>query len=207
MNFNMDLYEKSEAKEFGDYETLELGGHELVIMDAREYISEQSGKTSLKVSVDIAGKDEQKGFFQKRYDEAKKTDAKAKWSSGGVKYLSLSDEQIGYLKGFITALEKSNPNFKFNLKGKWEQLNNLKIAGQFGLEEFEKQDGTIGTATKLIQFRSLDKLNEIKIPKVRKIDGTLVDYEEYKNTTQLQSTATEIFGDKVVEITDNMLPF
>ena len=60
MNFNMDLYEKSEAKEFGDYETLELGGHELVIVDAREYTSEQSGKTSLKVSVDIAGKDEQK---------------------------------------------------------------------------------------------------------------------------------------------------
>ena len=77
----------------------------------------------------------------------------------------------------------------------------------FGLEEFEKQDGTIGTATKLIQFRSLDKLNEIKIPKVRKIDGTLVDYEEYKNTTQLQNTATEIFGDKVVEVGNFELPF
>ena len=106
MNFNMDLYEKSEAKEFGDYETLELGGHELVIMDAREYTSEQSGKTSLKVSVDIAGKDEQKGFFKKRYDEAKKTDANAKWSSVGVKYLSLSDEQI--LKYPLDLAEKAH---------------------------------------------------------------------------------------------------
>ena len=179
MNFNLDLFEKKEGKEFGEFEALELGGHEIVIMDAREYTSEISGNTSLKVSVDIGGNDKQKGYFKKQYDE--NTNADKKWSNGATKYLSLKNEQIAYLKGFITSLEKSNSNFKFNTKGTWEQLKGLKLAGQFGLEEYQDNEGKIKTATKLIQFRSLDKLKEIKIPKVKLLNGELVEYEEYKN--------------------------
>ena len=204
MNFNMDLWDETEAKEFGEYENLELGGHEIVILDAREHKSEFSGNISLKISVDISGNDKQKGFFKKQYDENTSTDKK--WPTGAVKYLSLKDEQLGFLKGFITALEKSNPNFKFNKKGTWEQLKNLKLAGQFGLEEYKKQDGTIGTATKLVQFRSLDKLKDIKIPKVKKIDGSLVEYEDYKETKTVKNNSNP-FGElnDLVEITDNLL--
>ena len=204
MNFNMDLWDETEAKEFGEYENLELGGHEIVILDAREHKSEFSGNISLKISVDISGNDKQKGFFKKQYDE--NTSADKKWPTGAVKYLSLKDEQLGFLKGFITSLEKSNPNFKFNKKGTWEQLKNLKLAGQFGLEEYKKQDGTIGTATKLVQFRSLDKLKDIKIPKVKKLDGSLVEYEDYKETKTVKSNSNP-FGElnDLVEITDNLL--
>ena len=204
MNFNMDLWDETEAKEFGEYENLELGGHEIVILDAREHKSEFSGNISLKISVDISGNDKQKGFFKKQYDE--NTSADKKWPTGAVKYLSLKDEQLGFLKGFITALEKSNPNFKFNKKGTWEQLKNLKLAGQFGLEEYKKQDGTIGTATKLVQFRSLDKLKDIKIPKVKKLDGSLVEYEDYKETKTVKNNSNA-FGElnDLVEITDNLL--
>ena len=204
MNFNMDLWETTEAKEFGEFENLELGGHEIVILDAREHKSEFSGNISLKISVDISGNDKQKGFFKKQYDE--NTSADKKWPTGAVKYCSLKDEQLGYLKGFITALEKSNPNFKFNKKGTWEQLKNLKLAGQFGLEEYKKQDGTIGTATKLVQFRSLDKLKDIKIPKVKKLDGSLVEYEDYKETKTVKNNSNP-FGElnDLVEITDNLL--
>ena len=204
MNFNMDLWDETEAKEFGEFENLELGGHEIVILDAREHKSEFSGNISLKISVDISGNDKQKGFFKKQYDE--NTSADKKWPTGAVKYLSLKDEQLGYLKGFITVLEKSNPNFKFNKKGTWEQLKNLKSAGVFGLEEYKKQDGTIGTATKLVQFRSLDKLNEIKIPKVKKLDGSLVEYEDYKET-KTEKNNSNPFGElnDLVEITDNLL--
>lgn len=204
MNFDLDLFEKTEAKEFGEYENLELGGHELVIIDAREYTSEISNNTSLRICVDIAGNDKQKGFFKKQFDE--NTNSDKKWPTGGTKYLSLKNEQLGYLKGFITACENSNKGFKFDTKGTWEQLKKLKIAGQFGLEEYEKQDGTIGTATKLVQFRSLDKLNEIKIPKVKKLDGTFVDYEEYKNH-RATATAEEIFGSSIVETDSGDAPF
>ena len=203
MNFNMDLWETTEAKEFGEVERLELGGHEVVIRDAREYTSELSGNTSLRICVDIGGNDKQKGFFQRQFDEI--TSASKKWSNGATKYVSLKDEQFAYLKGTITALEKSNPNFKFNTKGTWEQLKGLKLAGVFGLEEYEKEDGSIGTATKLVQFRSLDKLNEIKVPKVKLLSGEFMDYEEYKNKPQT-NTATDVFGSGVVEVSDN-LPF
>ena len=202
MNFNMDLWDKTEAKEFGDFETLELGSHEIVIMDAREYTSEFTGNTSLKVSVDIAGNDKQKGFFKNQYDENANSDKK--WPSGAVKYLSLKDEQLAYLKGFITSLEKSNNNFKFNTKGNWEQLKGLKLAGQFGLEEYKDNEGNIKAATKLVQFRSLDKLNEIKIPKVKLLDGSFMEYEDYKNRS------INIANDKsndVVEINPDSLPF
>ena len=202
MNFDLDLFEKTEAKEFGEFEALELGGHEIVIMDAREYTSDFTGNTSLKVSVDIGGNDKQKGYFKKQYDE--NTSADKKWSNGAIKYLSLKNEQIAYLKGFITSLEKSNSNFKFNTKGTWEQLKGLKLAGQFGLEEYTDNEGNAKTATKLVQFRSLDKLSEIKIPKVKLLDGSFMEYEDYKNRSV--NTANDIFGD-VVEINPDELPF
>jgi hypothetical protein len=208
MNFNKELYKNSEAKEFGEFENLELGGHEIVIVDAREYTSEFSGNTSLKVSVDIAGNDKQVGFFKKQYDEAvknKKDGEEVKWPTGAVRYLSLKDEQLAYLKGFITALENSNKGFKFNPEGNWEQLKNLKLAGVFGLEQYENQDGEVKTAVKLQNFRSLDKLNEIKVPKVKMLDGSFVDYEEYKNKSVNQ--AKDTFGDSTIEIDDSMLPF
>lgn len=204
MNFNLDLFEKTEAKEFGEVERLELGGHEVKILDAREYTG-QTGNVSLKVSVDIDGNDKQKGFFKKQFDE--NTNADKKWPNGAIKYMSLRDEQLGFLKGFITSLEKSNPGFKFNSKGTWEQLKNLKCAAVFGLEEYEKQDGTIGTTTKLTQFRTLDKLNEIKIPKVKLLNGSYIDYEEYqeyKNSATKQ--ATDLFGNDTV-IASNDMPF
>ena len=209
MNFDKDLYNKAEAKEFGEYETLELGGHEIVILDAREHTSEFSGNTSLKISVDIAGNDKQAGFFKKQYEADTRQDKK--WPNGAVKYLSLKDEQLEYLKGFITSLENSNPSFTFNSNGTWEQLKGLKCAAQFGLEQYEKQDGTTGFVTRLNQFRSLDKLSEIKVPKVRFLDGSSLDYEEYKevqklrnvNQTTTQNNEYEVGINKVIE--DNML--
>lgn len=208
MNFNKDLYKNAEAKEFGEFENLELGGHEIVILDAREYTSDFSGNTSLKVSIDIAGNDKQAGFFKKQYDEAmknKKEGEEVKWPTGATRYLSLKDEQLPYLKGFITAVENSNKGFKFNPDGNWDQLKNLKLAGVFGLEQYENNDGEIKTATKLTNFRSLDKLSEIKIPRVKLLNGNYVEYDTYKN--QSANTAEEIFGSDAVEISDDQLPF
>lgn len=201
MNFDLDLFEKTEAKEFGEFQTLELGAHAIIIVGAEEYTSEISGNTSLKISIDIAKGDKQEGFFKKQYDE--NTNADKKWPTGAIKYLSLKNEQLAYLKGFITSLQNSNAGFKFNTKGNWEQLKGLKLAGQFGLEEYEKQDGTIGTATKLTQFRSLDKLNEIKIPKVKLLDGSFVEYEKYHKPTAELPTEFE----NITVVSDDDLPF
>jgi hypothetical protein len=202
MNFNLDEYNKVEAKEMGEFENLALGGHEIIIKDAREYTSDFSGNTSLKVCVDIAGNDKQKGFFQKQFENS--TQENKKWSTSATKYLSLKDESLGFLKGFITACEKSNPNFKFNTKGKWEQLNGLKLAGQFGIEEYLDNDNNVKTSTKLMQFRSLDKLLEIKIPKVKTLNNGFVEYNEYiKCENNLNNS---INNDEII-ISNDDLPF
>ncbi len=204
MNLGFDLkdWESVDAVEMGDYENLSLGGHEVVILDARLYTSEQSGNTSLKVCVDIAGNDKQKGFFRKQFDNNNLSEKK--WPSGGTRYLSLKKESLQFTKGFVSALEKSNNGFKFDTSKGWEQINNLKCAGVFGLEEYQDNEGNIKLATKLTQFRSLDKLNEIKIPKVKMLDGTSVDYDDYNEFYRNKNNNTT---SNVVEINDNFLPF
>lgn len=201
MNFNKNLFETSEAKEFGEFEQLELGGHEVVILNAEEYKSELSGNISLRISIDISGNDKQAGFFKKQYLENKKNNPEAKWPVSATRYLSLKDENIAYLKGFITCLENSNSNFKFNKDGKWEQLKNLKCAGVFGLEEYKDEKGEIKTSTRLTQFRSLDKLSEIEIPSVKLLNGTYIKYSEYNSSSSVNNTNNE------VEIPFDALPF
>lgn len=201
LGFDINEWNETEAKEFGEFERLELGGHEVVIKTAELYENPVSHNKSLKVTVDIAGNDKQAGYFQKQYDDNNSADKK--WSNGATRYMSLKNEHLAYTKGFITALEKSNNNFKFDTSKGWEQLVNLKCAGVFGLEEYEKQDGTIGTSTKLQNFRSLDKLNEIKIPRVKLLNGGTIEYDKYvpNNST---NNPSELFGD-TVEISDDFL--
>jgi len=110
---------------------------------------------------------------------------------------------VALFKGFTTAVENSNPGYQWN----WDEksLVGKKLCGVFGLEEYEKQDGTVGVATKLIQFRSLNKLPEVQIPKVKLLDGTFVDYDDYqeiKNSQQIEV----IKGDKIDDfINENLL--
>lgn len=161
----------------GDFESLKLGGHEVVIKNAYEYTG-MTGNTSLKVEVDIAGNDEQKEYYQKQYDN--NTSSDKKWPAGSCKYISLKEDDtcVAMFKGFTTCVEKSNPGYTWN----WDEktLIGKKLCGVYGQEEYQDSDGEVRLATKLVQFRSLDKLNEIKIPRVKLLDGTYVDYEKYK---------------------------
>ena len=205
MNLGFDVkdWEEAEAKEVGEFEVLELGGHEVVIKDARIYESEFSGNQSLKVCVDIAGNDKQKGYFEKQFKNDTTQDKK--WPSGATRYLSLKKESLGYTKGFVTALENSNKNFKFDLKKGWEQLNGLKCAGVFGLEEYQNNEGETKTVTKLTNFRSLDKLDSIQIPRVKLLDGSYIPYEDYQTSKKTINNNADPVNE--IEISDDLLPF
>ena len=196
------LYDKIEVMEF-DYTPIELGGHKGIIMKAEEYTSPQSGKTSLRVSVDTAKDDKQPEYFKEQYKNDNRIDKR--WSNSAIKYISLGEEenQVKMLKSFITAYENSN-NCKFDWNKDWEQLKGKKIGLVFGMEEYESQDGTLKTNNKLREFRSIDKVDNIKIPKVKKLDNTYVDYEEY-----IKSKNSESFNDfgNTVEFSENDLPF
>ncbi len=193
LNIDKNLWNQTEVKEYGDYETLELGGHVCVIHNADKYIG-ITGNESLRIQVDTDKSDKQPGFFKKQFENDNRDDKK--WPNGATKYYSLKEENLGMLKGLTTAVEKSNPNYKFNMDE--STLVGKKIVGVFGWEEYERQDGSVGVATKLTQIRSLEKLNEVKIPRVKKLDGTFVDYEQYKNH-RATATAEEIFGASIVE--------
>lgn len=186
-----------------EYEKISLGGHKGIIMKAEEYTSPQSGKTSLKVSIDTAKDDKQPEYFAEQYKNDTRIDKR--WNNSAIKYISLGEEenQVKMLKAFITAYENSN-NCKFDWNKDWEQLKGKKIGLVFGPEEYINQNGNLKLNNKLREFRSIDKVDNIKIPKVKLLDGTYVDYEEY-----IKSKNSEPFSDfeNVVEIKDSDLPF
>ena len=166
-----------------EFEKLELGGHKGVIIKAEEYTSEVSGKTSLKVYVDTASDDKQPGYFKKQYDNDTRIDKR--YPNGAIKYVPLGEEenQVKMLKAFITAYENSN-NCQFDWNKDVDQLKGKKIGLVFGQEEYTSQDGTTKLATKLNQFRSIDKVDNAQIPKVKLLDGTYVEYENYAKKEQ-----------------------
>ena len=199
-------YDNIEVTEF-DFTPIELGGHKGIIMKAEEYTSPQSGKTSLKVSVDTAKDDKQPEYFAEQYKNDTRIDRK--WSNSAIKFISLGEEenQVKMLKAFITAYENSN-NCKFDWNKDWEQLKGKKIGLVFGMEEYESQDGTLKTNNKLREFRSIDKVDNVKIPKVKKLDGTYVEYEEYmkKSNANEEEKLRDLFGEAATD-TDIELPF
>ena len=193
-----------EVMEF-DYSPIELGGHKGIIMKAEEYTSPQSGKTSLKVSVDTAKDDKQPEYFKEQYKNDVRIDRK--WSNSAIKYVPIGEEenQVKMLKSFITAYENSN-NCQFDWNKNWEQLTGKKIGIVFGMEEYENQAGELKTVNKLREFRSIDKIDNIKIPKVKKLDNSYVDYEEYINSKNSSNEPFSDFGN-IVEISSDSLPF
>ena len=199
-------YDNVEVMEF-DYTPIELGGHKGIIMKAEEYTSPQSGKTSLKVSVDTAKNDNQPEYFAEQYRNDTRIDKR--WSNSAIKYVSLGNEetQVRQLKAFITAYENSN-NCKFDWNGTWMQLTGKKIGLVFGMEEYQNQAGELKTINKLREFRSIDKVDNIKIPKVKLLDNTYVDYEEYmkKSNANEEEKLRDLFGEAVTD-TDVELPF
>ena len=188
-----------------EFERLELGGHKGIIKSVEEYTSTISGNTSLKVEVDTATDDKQPSYFQKQYDENTNTDKR--WSSSGTKYVSLKQDEkcIKMLKGFITSVENSNNGFTYDWNKDVDQLKGKKVGLVFGLEEYENDKGETKTATKLTQFRSIDKVDNAKIPNVRLLNGSYIEYDKYNtNTTTNNSNPFEGLDD-VVEISSNFL--
>ena len=197
------LYDKIEVMEF-DYTPIELGGHKGIIMKAEEYTSPQSGKTSLKVSVDTAKDDKQPEYFKEQYKNDVRIDRK--WSNSAIKYVPIGEEenQVKMLKAFITAYENSN-NCKFDWNKDWEQLKGKKIGLVFGPEEYINQNGNLKLNNKLREFRSIDKVDNIKIPKVKLLDGTYVSYDDYMEKVEEKNPFSDF--ENVVEISSDSLPF
>ena len=185
-----------------EFTPITLGGHKGIIMGIEEYTSPISGNTSLKLSVDTAKDDTQPEYFTEQYKNDTRTDKK--WSNSAIKYVSLKEDEncVRMLKGFITAVENSNNGFVYDWNKEVDQLKGKKVGLVFGLEEYTNNDGETKTIAKLNQFRSIDKIDNVKIPKVKLLDGSFVEYDEYKNQTKNNTDSSNF-----VEISADDLPF
>jgi hypothetical protein len=186
-----------------DFTPIEIGGHKGIIKKVEEYTSPVSGNTSLKVEVDTDKTDKQPNYFQEQYDN--NTNMDKKWSPSAVKFVSLKEEEncIKMLKAFITSVENSNNGFTFDWEKDVNQLVGKKVGLIFGLEEYEDQEGKLKTARKITQFRSIDKVDNAKIPKVKLLDGTYIEYEKYQEN---KNNPFKDFGD-TVEVSNDEVPF
>lgn len=180
----------------GDYEVLEPGGYICKIVNAKEEKS-QSGRDMLVIDFDIA-EGEHKDIYQRRYDVLKKAsnspDDMPKWPNNGVHRIMINDSEGNFnkfLKTFITSVEQSN-NFDFwgKNKGEAKGLKGKLFGGIFGEEEYEKNDGKIGTSTKLQWIRATSTIEDGKyqIPEKKTISkkpGSIFDDVEAKDDDDL----------------------
>ena len=197
----IENWNEIEAKGMEDFKALPIGAYECKIINAVENHNEQSGKTTLKVMVDIAS-GEYKDYFKKRYDSNTAIDRK--WDNNATKFLAFEGENTSFFKGFITIVENSNVGYKWN----WEEstLRDKKLVGVFQYEQYEKQDGTKALKVRLTKFRSLDKLKEIEVSdSIKMLDGTYKSYDDYIESQERK--AENIFGENLIEISDDQLPF
>lgn len=171
----------------GDYETIRLGGHVCKVINVK--IEEtRTGKEMLVVAFDIE-EGENKGFYQRRFEQNKKNNTNAKYP--GVYRLVLDDSNeinVKSFKQFITSVENSNEGFKWT----WEEshLVGKLFGGVFGREEFQANDGSYKFVTKLRWTRSIKNIEDVEAPNDKLIN---------KNTSGS--------WDDMVPVSDNDMPF
>lgn len=149
-----DGYEKAEAFT-GEYEKMEPGGYVCRILQvkAEESDGTKNYDTLLRIGFDVAEGDKA-GIYKRMFDRKKAANADAKWP--GMYYQTIKADDLRYFKGFITAIEESNPGYKWD----WDEqkLKGKLFGGVFGEEEYKGNDGKVHTSIKLQWVRSADKV-------------------------------------------------
>lgn len=151
MYYNRDLYKTTEAtkKVIG----LEVPTAEIVRIYSVKDIAEYK---RLEITFDIhEGQD--RGLF----DRCSKERNNGKWWYQGKYSVSYDDKYMQSFKAFITALEDSNPGFKFD--GDENKLVGLVGCCVFGEVEETMKDGTNLVLVKPRWFRSVQAYREGKI--------------------------------------------
>lgn len=128
-------------------------------------VEDVPSKEYLKVEMDIA-----EGEFKLYYSELYKS--RGFWGLSTIR--SYKQNALPFFKAFTTAVEESNPGYKFD-----NDENKLrgKIVGIIlQEEEYKKNDGSIGTRLVVARFTSVDNIRkgDFKVPekKLLKADDT-----------------------------------
>ena len=158
-----------EAKEF---ERLGSGGYVCKIVS----ITDNPQKEYLKVVMDVA-----EGGFKNFGANAEKRNGND-WSYIRM-FRSYKEKALGMFKAFLSALEKSNPNFNADaFDGDENKLIGLLIGIVLGFEEYVKNDGTVGVRTYVKTVTTVEKIRtkDFKVPDLKKLPA---DTQASENVT------------------------
>ena len=143
--------------ESGDFRKLPAGIYPVRITSVKDNVEGQY----FEITCDII-KGEFKDFFKQQVAAGLK--------DGSKSIRSYKDAALPFFKGFITAIEKTNPGYHWD----WDEtkLVGKNVVAVFGDEEYLK-DGQVKVGTKLVEFRSLEAYKEgkITIPPLKKLSA------------------------------------
>jgi hypothetical protein len=144
-------------------------------MKVEEMVS-KSGKPMIKVYLDTAPNDKQPKFFLAEYNgrQAPEDGSPKKWPNAGTIYILIEDKDgncNGRLKGFITAVEESNPGFSVQWGDAFAACFKGKLVGGVVGKELDEYQGKEVERHKVRYFCSIAKVPEVKPPKVIETDA------------------------------------
>lgn len=180
----LDLDNVEEAK---DFPKLVPGGYICRIIN----VEDESSKEYLKIYFDIV-EGQFKGHYQGLWE------AKNFW--GGNFIRSYKEKALPFFKGFITAVENSNPGYKFDndetkLKGKL-------IGIVLQEEEYEANDGSVKVKLSVQESHSINKIRnkDFKIKDIKKLEGrntNITSTIDYSGESDKESSAINIMDDDI----------
>ena len=123
---------------------------------------------------------------------------------------SYKENALPFFKAFITAVEKTNPGYKWN----WDEstvVGKIVIA-VFGEEEYLDKDGNIKVSTKVADFRSKEawKEGKIQIPSLKKLPVQEKEDkkpDEFPEFPDFPSAGEKSLEEVAAELPDDDLPF
>lgn len=124
-------------------------------------------KEYLKISFDFAA-----GPFQGYYTRS--AERFGNWPSAGTFIRSYKDSALSFFKGFVTALEKSNPGFRWTSQTNQNpsSIRGLLFGAVLGEEEYEWR-GEVKTKLSLAQACSIQRIEDggFKVPEKKRLNG------------------------------------
>lgn len=175
------------------YSRLPAGGYIVEIKDVKDVPE----KEYLEIYFDIV-KGNEKGYFQKQYDNDTRKDKK--WPNAGILRRSYSDNSVSFFKGFITAVEKSNSGYKWDWKE--SSLKNKLLGVIIGDEEYLNSNGQKRIRNKVVFVRSTDIIEsgDFTVPELKTLDATKVSTNNGSNHQAAPDfkaalSASAMFGD------------
>lgn len=161
----------NEVQEASERKSLPVGAYIAGIVTAED-IPE---KEYLNICWDVA-EGEYRGYFHdltKSMVERNKLN-KGDWAWGGITKKSYKETALPFFKSFLTAVEQSNPGYKFTNDEK--TLRGKLVGVILGEEEYQGNDGTIKTKLVVSKFTRIDKIREgdFEIPPKKLLNNTSI---------------------------------